>query len=60
MGNFPREYRGKYRGCGGKISDYPAGWEFNCRKSRGSGRNNRELTAGDIYRKIIKMRIIHV
>jgi len=38
--------RGKYHGCGDKISDNPAGWEFNCRKSRGSGRKNREPTTG--------------
>ena len=33
---------------GDKISENPAGWEFNCRKSRGSGRKNREPTAGDV------------
>jgi len=46
MGNFPRECRGKYRGCGNKIPDNPAGWEFNWRESCGSGRKNREPTRG--------------
>ena len=42
MGNFSREYRG----YGNKICDNPAGWEFIWRKSRGSGRKNREPTRG--------------
>ena len=46
MENFPRECRGKCHGYGDKISDNPAGWECNCRKSGGSGRKNRESTAG--------------
>ena len=46
MRNFQWECRGKYHGCGDKISDNPAGWEFNCWKSRGSGRKNREPTTG--------------
>ena len=31
-----------------KISDNPAGWESNCRKSHGSGSKNREPTAEDV------------
>jgi len=44
MENFPRECRGKYLGCGNKICDNPARWEFNWRES--CGRKNRKPTHG--------------
>jgi len=47
-GKFSAGNRGKYRGYGDKISDNPAGWEFNCRKSHGCGSKNCEPTAGDV------------